>query len=135
MVSRPFPVSISLHPMTETPTEGFGIGTTGGNGCKGPEFASIDSPSSSQSRHFVIGADFILYRGALSKAERKDYINAVLCLQKLPSKLDPKKFPGARTRYDDFVGVHINQTLSIHFTVCFFHHISQTVILPYQRFR
>jgi hypothetical protein len=55
--------------------------------------------------------------GALSKQERKNYINAVLCLQKLPSKLDPVKFPGARTRYDDFVGVHINQTLSIHITV------------------
>jgi tyrosinase len=64
-------------------------------------------------------ADFLLYRGAFSKRERQNYINAVLCLQKLPSKLDPKKFPGAKTRYDDFVGVHINQTMSIHLTVRF----------------
>jgi len=64
-------------------------------------------------------ADFPLRRGAFSKRERKNYINAVLCLQTLPSKLDPKLFPGAKTRYDDFVGVHINQTMSIHLTVRF----------------
>jgi len=37
-------------------------------------------------------------------------------LQK-PSKLDPKLFPGAKSRYGDFVVVHMNQTLSIHNTV------------------
>ncbi|VUC36769.1 unnamed protein product [Clonostachys rosea] len=52
----------------------------------------------------------------LSSNERKDYINAVLCLTKKPSKADPAFAPGARTRYDDFVAVHINQTLSIHGT-------------------
>jgi hypothetical protein len=64
-------------------------------------------------------ANFQLCRSTFSTQERRDYINAVLHLQTLPSKLDPKLFPGARTRYDDFVGVHINQTLSIHFTVRF----------------
>jgi tyrosinase len=49
-------------------------------------------------------------------------------LQKLPSKLDPKLFPGARTRYDDFVGVHINQTLTIHLTVRFL--ISSKLFIP-----
>jgi hypothetical protein len=73
-------------------------------------------------------ADFQLCRGALSTQERKDYINAVLCLQKLPSRLDPEKFPGARTRYDDFVGVHINQTLSIHITVRIFFNFIETFI-------
>ncbi|CAH0043243.1 unnamed protein product [Clonostachys rhizophaga] len=52
----------------------------------------------------------------LSSNEKKDYINAVLCLTKQPSKADPAFAPGARTRYDDFVAVHINQTLSIHGT-------------------
>lgn len=33
-----------------------------------------------------------------------------------PSKLDPKQFPGAKSRYDDFVVVHMNQTLTIHGT-------------------
>jgi tyrosinase len=34
-----------------------------------------------------------------------------------PSKLDRQQFPGALNRYDDFVVVHMNQTLSIHGTV------------------
>ncbi|KAF6520643.1 hypothetical protein HZS61_014901 [Fusarium oxysporum f. sp. conglutinans] len=57
---------------------------------------------------------------ALSKKGRKAYINAVLCLRKKPSKADPSFAPGARTRYDDFVAVHINQTRTIHATGNFF---------------
>ncbi|RFN43635.1 hypothetical protein FIE12Z_12101 [Fusarium flagelliforme] len=53
---------------------------------------------------------------SLSKKERKAYINAVLCLREKPSKADPVFAPGARSRYDDFVVVHINQTMSIHGT-------------------
>uniref|UniRef100_A0A0B7K4V5 Tyrosinase copper-binding domain-containing protein n=1 Tax=Bionectria ochroleuca TaxID=29856 RepID=A0A0B7K4V5_BIOOC len=53
---------------------------------------------------------------ALSKKERKAYIDAVLCIMNKPSKADPSFAPGARSRYDDFVAVHINQTLSIHGT-------------------
>ncbi|KAH7025103.1 uncharacterized protein B0I36DRAFT_332532 [Microdochium trichocladiopsis] len=52
----------------------------------------------------------------LSDQDKTAYINAVLCLQKKPSKADPSFAPGARTRYDDFVAVHLNQTLSIHGT-------------------
>lgn len=33
-----------------------------------------------------------------------------------PSLLNQTLYPGAKTRYDDFVAVHINQTLSIHGT-------------------
>lgn len=58
-------------------------------------------------------------RGSLSKRERKEYTDAVLCLASKPSKLDPAFAPGARSRYDDFVAVHINQTWVIHGTVCF----------------
>ena len=57
-------------------------------------------------------------RGDITAAEKKAYIAAMLCVQKAPSKLDPKKFPGAKSRYDDFVVVHMNQTLNIHGTVC-----------------
>lgn len=57
------------------------------------------------------------FRKVLSDQEKKDYISAVLCLREKPSKADPAFAPGARTRYDDFVAVHINQTLSIHGTV------------------
>ena len=62
-------------------------------------------------------ANFVIYRGSLSKQDRKEYINAVRCMQTRPSRLDPAQFPGARNRYDDFVGVHIVQSLTIHRTV------------------
>jgi tyrosinase len=55
-------------------------------------------------------------RNLLSKNERKSYISAVQCLIKSPSKSDPALVPGAKTRYDDFVAQHINQTTSIHGT-------------------
>ncbi|KAK4222214.1 putative tyrosinase [Podospora fimiseda] len=57
--------------------------------------------------------------GALSAAERKEYIAAVNCLMTLPSIHDPIQVPGAKTRYDDFVAVHINQTFEIHGTANF----------------
>ncbi|KIW33257.1 uncharacterized protein PV07_00124 [Cladophialophora immunda] len=52
--------------------------------------------------------------GSLTKAERTSYINAVLCLQKRPSIIPKGLVPGAKSRFDDFVATHINQTLSIH---------------------
>ncbi|PLB40132.1 tyrosinase family protein [Aspergillus candidus] len=57
--------------------------------------------------------------GSLSKRERKDYTSAVNCLHSKPSKSDPSFAPGARNRYDDFVAVHINQTIFIHATGSF----------------
>ncbi|RMZ75161.1 hypothetical protein DV737_g5425, partial [Chaetothyriales sp. CBS 132003] len=55
----------------------------------------------------------------LSKQERRAYIDAELCLMSKPSEADPSFAAGAKTRYDDFVAVHINQTLSIHGTANF----------------
>lgn len=54
--------------------------------------------------------------GDLSDIERREYINAVLCLAAKPSITPPSLVPGARSRYDDFVATHMNQTLSIHAT-------------------
>ncbi|KAH6653851.1 hypothetical protein BKA67DRAFT_676399 [Truncatella angustata] len=54
--------------------------------------------------------------GDLTDNEKKSYTNAVLCLQQAPSKLPAGKYPGAKTRFDDFVAVHMNQTLSVHGT-------------------
>jgi len=51
--------------------------------------------------------------------ERKAYSDAVLCLQKKPSRLDPLVAPGAKSRYDDFVAVHVNNTFTIHATASF----------------
>ncbi|OBU00937.1 hypothetical protein VE01_00809 [Pseudogymnoascus verrucosus] len=53
---------------------------------------------------------------AFSRQERLDYIDAVLCLQKTPPTTPLSIIPGVRSRYDDFVGTHINQTLFIHST-------------------
>lgn len=53
----------------------------------------------------------------LSGPERIEYSSALLCLMKLPAKTPAALAPGVKSRYDDFVGTHVNQTLSIHFTV------------------
>ena len=37
----------------------------------------------------------------------------------MPSKNNATAVPGAKSRYDDFVAVHINQTLTIHSTANF----------------
>lgn len=50
--------------------------------------------------------------------ERKAYSDAVQRLQSTPSILDPDKYPGAKTLYDDFVAQHIEQSNVIHSTVC-----------------
>jgi tyrosinase len=52
----------------------------------------------------------------MNTKERKSYISAVQCMVTTPSKSNPEQVPGAKTRYDDFVAQHINQTLSIHRT-------------------
>ncbi|KAK0730293.1 hypothetical protein B0H67DRAFT_503586 [Lasiosphaeris hirsuta] len=57
--------------------------------------------------------------GDISATDKKAYIAAMLCIFSKPSKLDKTKFPGAKSRYDDFVVVHMNQTLSIHGTGSF----------------
>ncbi|KAL2169412.1 hypothetical protein VTG60DRAFT_6041 [Thermothelomyces hinnuleus] len=54
--------------------------------------------------------------GDISAEEKRAYIAAMLCIMEKPSRLDPNQFPGAKSRYDDFVVVHMNQTLSIHGT-------------------
>ncbi|KAL9620244.1 MAG: hypothetical protein Q9160_005253 [Pyrenula sp. 1 TL-2023] len=48
--------------------------------------------------------------------ERKAYSDAVQCLQSTPSILDSEKYPGAKTRYDDFIAQHIEQSNIIHST-------------------
>ncbi|CZR62661.1 related to monophenol monooxygenase (tyrosinase) [Phialocephala subalpina] len=57
--------------------------------------------------------------GTLSAKERIAYTNAVLCLQSKSALTPTSLIPGVRSRYDDFVGTHINQTLNIHYTGTF----------------
>lgn len=56
---------------------------------------------------------------AFTRKEKKAYINSVLCLRELPSITPPDLAPGAKSRYDDFVVTHINQTQIIHYTGTF----------------
>ncbi|KAH7138557.1 hypothetical protein B0J11DRAFT_19132 [Dendryphion nanum] len=59
--------------------------------------------------------------GDLSKDERKDYVRAVKCILTKPSKLPAGKYPGAKSRYDDFTVVHMNMTPTVHSTANFMH--------------
>lgn len=53
-------------------------------------------------------------RDAMSEAQRLAYIDAVKCLQgKAPSQSNAF----ARSRYDEFLLTHIDQTLKVHFSV------------------
>lgn len=53
----------------------------------------------------------------LSGDERIAYTSALQCLMALPAKTPSDLAAGAKTRYDDFVVTHINQTMTIHGTV------------------
>ena len=44
--------------------------------------------------------------GTLSKKERRSYVDAVLCLQTKEARTPSSIIPGAKTRFDDFVGTH-----------------------------
>ncbi|EOD47694.1 Tyrosinase [Neofusicoccum parvum] len=59
------------------------------------------------------------YWGDLTSEERIAYTDAVLCLQKSEPKTPSALAPGAKTRYDDWVAAHINQTNYIHFNAQF----------------
>jgi len=50
----------------------------------------------------------------LTSPERKEYIRAVQCLRTLPAKSSPDFSAAARTRYDDFVALHVNKTIYVH---------------------
>ncbi|GJN69657.1 hypothetical protein PLICBS_003707 [Purpureocillium lilacinum] len=56
------------------------------------------------------------FHGALTEAERLDYVNAVKCLQGLPARTPESVATGAKSRFDDFIVTHVQQTLTIHFT-------------------
>ncbi|KAJ4393871.1 hypothetical protein N0V93_003087 [Gnomoniopsis smithogilvyi] len=51
---------------------------------------------------------------SLAASDRLSYINAVVCLQSLPTQIPAGLVPGAVSRFDDFVATHINNTLGIH---------------------
>lgn len=52
----------------------------------------------------------------MSGNDRKNYIRAVKCLATKPSRSNHRIVPGARSRFDDFIGSHIQQGYNIHFS-------------------
>jgi len=76
----------------------------------------------SRSRH-VIGRSLIVPRHSLSGTEKSNYIKAVQCLQTKPS-ISGNLAPGAKSRYDDFVGavsLHNTSPASITNILCVAH--------------
>jgi len=73
------------------------------------------SPSKEKQVHFVTWPK----RGALPRSEKLDYIRAVQCLAKLPARTPASIAAGAKSRYDDLVVTHIQQTFTIHGTANF----------------
>ncbi|TVY46405.1 Tyrosinase-like protein [Lachnellula occidentalis] len=57
--------------------------------------------------------------GSISLKDRKAYSSAVLCLQSKTANTPSSHAPGAKTRYDDFVVTHIDQTPFIHYSGTF----------------
>ncbi|OHE93365.1 tyrosinase central domain-containing protein [Colletotrichum orchidophilum] len=55
----------------------------------------------------------------LPAEERKAYVAAIKCLQSSPSLLNPVELPAAKSLFDDFVLIHLNQTAMIHLTANF----------------
>ncbi|KAI0120706.1 tyrosinase [Xylariales sp. AK1849] len=77
--------------------------------------ALVNASSTCNSSNIVVRKPW----GSLSETDRKGYTDAVLCLQSLPPKTPLSLVPGVRSRFDDFVAAHMNQTLTIHETGSF----------------
>ncbi len=58
-----------------------------------------------------------LPRRTLASQDKKSFIDAVKCVRAKPSLYPPGAVPGSKSLYDDFIAVHLNQTLFIHLTV------------------
>ncbi|KAJ9150246.1 Di-copper centre-containing protein [Pleurostoma richardsiae] len=50
----------------------------------------------------------------LTDTQREEYVAAVKCLMKLPPKSDKTRFPGALSRFDDFVAYHMTHAMQLH---------------------
>ncbi|KAI1652510.1 Di-copper centre-containing protein [Daldinia decipiens] len=50
----------------------------------------------------------------LPEESRQEYVAAVKCLMKLPPTVDKERFPGALSRYDDFVAYHMTHAMQLH---------------------
>jgi hypothetical protein len=76
-----------------------------------------------------------IHRGDLTVPQREEYIAAVQCLMKLPAKAPKDKYPGALSRYDDFVAYHITHAPMLHDTIHLFPAHKQFLLIYEQTLR
>jgi hypothetical protein len=77
--------------------------------------AILDQLSDSDDYNWDVGpSKIILRRSTLSMIEQLKYNTVVLCLKSQPPITPSEVVPGSRSRFDDFIATHINQTLYIH---------------------
>ncbi|XXG99739.1 hypothetical protein Hte_006080 [Hypoxylon texense] len=50
----------------------------------------------------------------MSEELRQEYVASIMCLTKLPPKSDRERFPGAQSRFDDFVAYHMTHAMQLH---------------------
>lgn len=72
------------------------------------------SPETCTLKNAVVRQEY----STLTRPQKLDFIRAVKCLNKLPSRTPRDVAPGARSRYDDLVVTHAQQANNIHVTVC-----------------
>ncbi|CAN8106402.1 unnamed protein product [Discula destructiva] len=81
--------------------------------------ASYDTALGVLVSNSTCNADNIVIRRSwdkYKKEERKEYIRAVRCLQSAKSTTPSALGSGIKSRFDDFVATHMNQTSTIHLT-------------------
>lgn len=62
----------------------------------------------------TIGHTDAYFRSDMTEIQREEYVSAVKCLMKLPPKSDKTRFPGALSRFDDFVAYHMTHAMQLH---------------------
>jgi tyrosinase len=80
------------------------------NGSLEEHLAVLGVPQTCQIEEAVVRKEY----STLSSEEKLNYTAAVRCLMDNPATVPSELAPGAKSRYDDFVAAHINQTDFIH---------------------
>jgi tyrosinase len=105
-------LAISAHAWKPSSTNGTDRLAAIGKAKLEKHHAALGYNSSCSSDNTAVRKEWL----SLSDEEKIAYTDAVKCLMELPS-ISGDAIPGAKSRFDDFVGVHINQTPFIHVTV------------------
>jgi len=107
-------LAISTHAWKPSSTNGTDRLAALGKANLERHHASLGSYSSCNSANAAVRKEWL----SLSDEEKIAYTDAVKCLMSKPS-ISGDAIPGAKSRFDDFIGVHIKQTPFIHVTVSY----------------